>query len=385
MKGPRARTPKPKARVLEGDEVGLLEDGDFGEPAGLDEGGVVGVGGVGVVVGLGGEFHGDAEGVVELGADLAADGEVADAGEVGEFGGGGEEGGFFGGAWRVLEAEGDGVLDHCREGDGLEKVAREGADAAEGFGVGYTAGGATVAGEGGFGLNGGVFGGVEGFVAHVGHEAAEPFLDAVPFLTHIDVGVGGEVDGVAGAVVVPEDLGGGAGVVFAGESGGLEEGSVADGGGGFVIGMAVVAPEHEGGVGLDLGDDLGDFAFDFEGVFEAHAGVFEEAHFDASVGGHLDGFIEKALLATFDRRPVGVVADEAEDDDAMVGAYGFEQDAGDAEGAVVVVGAEGEEGFGHRGAVWGYFLRGAVLAAGQSCFQAWTVSSTRTCPPSGPI
>jgi hypothetical protein len=54
--------------------------------------------------------------VVELGTDLAADGEVADAGEVGEFGGGGEEGGFFGGAWGVLEAEGDGVLDHGMKG-----------------------------------------------------------------------------------------------------------------------------------------------------------------------------------------------------------------------------------------------------------------------------
>jgi hypothetical protein len=99
-------------RSVERNEIGLLEGIDFGQPAGLDKGDVIWVGGVGVVVGLAGEAHGDAVGVVELGAYLAANGEVAHAGNGGERCGSGEEGGFFWGAMRVLQAEGDGVFDH---------------------------------------------------------------------------------------------------------------------------------------------------------------------------------------------------------------------------------------------------------------------------------
>jgi hypothetical protein len=98
--------------LIQRNEIGLLEGIDFGQPAGLDKGEVIWVGGVGVVVGLAGEAHGDAEGVVELWADLAAHGKVAHAGNGDERCGSGEEGGLFGGARRVLQAEGDGVFDH---------------------------------------------------------------------------------------------------------------------------------------------------------------------------------------------------------------------------------------------------------------------------------
>lgn len=157
-------------------------------------------------------------------------------------------------------------------------------DAAEGLGVLAAAGETAVACEGGFGVEGGVFGGVKWSVADEGHEFTQPGGGGGPIGADVHEGVGGEVDGMAGSVVVPIDLGWAASVVLAGQAGGLEKGGVADGGGDLVVGVAILPPEHEGDVWLDVGDDLGDFFLEGEAGFKSHAGVVQEAHLDSAFG-----------------------------------------------------------------------------------------------------
>src|SRR5690606_36632818 len=99
-------------RLSERFKVGFLKRLHFGEPTLFEKGEVGGMGVVGIVVGAGGEPHGNAEGVIELRTGLTPYREVHHFGNGGEGGGFGEKGRFLGRAGLVPEAEGDGVFYH---------------------------------------------------------------------------------------------------------------------------------------------------------------------------------------------------------------------------------------------------------------------------------
>ena len=108
--------------------------------------------------------------------------------------------------------------------------------------------------------------------------------------------------------------------------------------------MLVVRPEREGDIGRDVGDRLGDQARGGLGDVELHLGEVEEPHLDAVLLAEAHRAVDQLALAPLHRLPVPVVADEREHDDAVVLAEGLEQQARDAEDAVVVVGADAEDG-----------------------------------------
>ena len=131
---------------------------------------------------------------------------------------------------------------------------------------------------------------------------AEPFHRGVPFVRDIHERVRLEADGVAGAVVVAVDV---ARVrTFASENGArLGERGFADRGGGFVIGMAVVRPEHERGRGLHFLDDLRDFALRGFIKPEVHRRMLEEAHLHAAFLCELRAHFDQFRLASLHWRP----------------------------------------------------------------------------------
>lgn len=130
---------------------------------------------------------------------------------------------------------------------------------AEGFGVADAAGRAAVGGERFFGALGAVgFARIVRLVADDGHLAAEPFVGLSPLVGDIDESIGGEVDGVAGAVVELKDAVGRFETLAAEEQAvAVAQGRLRDLRGDFVIGVGVLWPEHEGDIGADLGDGVG--------------------------------------------------------------------------------------------------------------------------------
>ncbi len=112
----------------------------------------------------------------------------------------------------------------------------------------------------------------------------------------------------------------------------------------LVVRMLVVRPEREGDIGRDVGDLLGHQARGGLGDVELHLGEVEEPHLDAVLLAEAHRALHQLALAALHGLPVPVVADERQHDDAVVLAKGLEQQARDAEDAVVVVRADAEDG-----------------------------------------
>ena len=112
--------------------------------------------------------------------------------------------------------------------------------------------------------------------------------------------------------------------------------------------MAIRVPQHERHIGLHLGHNLGQEAFRFGVHPVVHRSVFQETHFDSALLCEPNAGLAQQRLAADHRRPVSVVANNCQHDNAVVFAYRLQQNPGNSKNAVIVMRADGKEGFGHE-------------------------------------
>ena len=124
---------------------------------------------------------------------------------------------------------------------------------------------------------------------------------------------------------------------------------MANGTGCLMVRMPVLAPEHESGVRLDLGNDFRHLSLGGQTGLKTHAAVFQEPHVDSALASQLNGKLLQCFSPTFDGWPARVVANEIEDHHPLVLLNGLQEHPGNPKGAVIVVGSNGEDGAGHDG------------------------------------
>lgn len=127
----------------------------------------------------------------------------------------------------------------------------------------------------------------------------------------------------------------------------VAEGDLAELRGDLMVSVVVVLPEGERHVGLDLGHRLGDGPLAGFRHVVLDPGKIEKPHLGAVFLADLNRAVDDFPLPPLGRLPIGVVADQRQDDDPMVLAYRLEQNTGDPEHAVVVVGTDAQDGLCH--------------------------------------